>query len=109
MQAITQFKQGLATERGVAFKRDTIGWIIVVLNVLIVLGSTYFFLGVLKTSIVGWLIMNACVLSVGLFMIGFLLANPLVMVAGCVLMFRHGTLGLFMFGWSGTNIMPQIR
>ena len=109
MEAITQFKQGLATERREArFKRSVAGWVLTVLNTLATLNSTFFFLGMLETGVVGWLMLNTCAPSVVLFVIGFLLASPLVMVAASVPMFRYGTLGLFAFGWDAYNIIPQI-
>jgi hypothetical protein len=52
--------------------------------------------------------MNTCAPSIVLFVIGFLLGSPLVMVATSVPMFRYGTLGLFVFGWDAYNIIPQI-
>lgn len=109
MRAITQFKEGLATEqRDARFKRNVAGWILVVLNTLAALNSTFFFLAMLKTGIVGWLMLNTCAPSIALFMIGFLLSSPVVMVAASVPMLRYGTGGLFTFGWSGYNIVPQI-
>lgn len=109
MQAITRFKQGLTTERKEArFKRNVAGWALVVLNTLAALNSTFFFLAMLKSGVVGWLMMNTCAPSIALFVIGFLLGSPVVMVAASVPMFRYGTLGLFVFGWSGWAIIPQI-
>jgi hypothetical protein len=109
MQAITQLKQGLAVEqREVGFKRDKTGWALVTLNTLAALNATFVFLGVLKVGIDGWLMLNTCTPSIALFVIGFLLGNPMVMVAGSVLMFRYGVGGLFAFGWDGYNIPAQI-
>lgn len=109
MQAITQFKQGLVTEQKEArFKRNAVGWVLVVLNTLSALNGAFVFLGMLKTGIVGWLMLNTCAPSIALFVAGFLLGNPLVMVAASVLLFRYGTLGLFVFGWSGYDIPGQI-
>ena len=30
------------------------------------------------------------------------------MVAGAIAMFRYGTLGLFVFSWSGSNVIAQV-
>jgi len=109
MQAITQLKQEPATEQTEAgFKRDVAGWTLVVLNTLAALNAAFFFLGALKASVGDWLMMNTCTPSIAIFVIGFLLGSPLVMVAGSVMMLYYGTGGLFVFGWDGYNIIPQI-
>ena len=109
MQAIAQFRQGLAIERREGkFRRNAAGWVLVVLNGLAALNSTFFFLGVMKTGVVGWLMMNTCAPSIALFVIGFLFGSPVLMVGASVLMFRYGAGGLFAFGWDGYNIIPQI-
>jgi hypothetical protein len=51
--------------------------------------------------------MNTCAPSIALFVVGFLFASPVVMIASATLMFRYGTLGLFVFGWSGGNLFAQ--
>jgi hypothetical protein len=108
MQAIAQIVQGWTVWRDEAgFKRNAAGWVLVVLNTLMALMSANFFLGMLKTGVVGWLMMNTCAPSIALFVIGFLLGSPVVMVAASVIMFRYGTLGLFVFGWSGGNLIAQ--
>ena len=105
MQAMTL--PSLATGEQVAFKRDLVGWIVVILNTLMALNAANFFLGMLKTSVSDWLMMNTCTPVIVLFVIGFLLASPALMVAGAALMFRYGTLGLFVFSWSGGNLIAQ--
>jgi len=109
MLAIARFKQALAAEKEEArFKRDVAGWVLVILNSLAVLNSTFFFLGMLKTGVVGWLMMNTCAPSITLFVIGFLFGSPVVMAAASVMMSYYGTGGLFVFGWEAYNIIPQI-
>jgi len=90
------------------FKRNAIGWTLVVLNTLAALNSTYYFLANLRVGVIGWLMMNTCAPSIALFVLGFLVSSPMVMAAAGVLMFRYGTLGLFVFSWGGYNIIPQI-
>ncbi len=90
------------------FRRDAVGWVVVLLNTLAVLNSPYFFLAQLRVGVVGWLMLNTCAPSVVLFLLGFLLSNPMTMVAASVLMFRYGMLGLFVFNWDGYNIIPQV-
>jgi hypothetical protein len=89
-------------------KYTRIAWILVILNVLMAIMSTNFFLGTLKTGVEGWLMMNTCAPSIALFVIGYLLGSPIVMIAGAVAMFRYGTLGLFVFSWSGSNLIAQV-
>jgi len=72
------------------------------------LNSTFFFLTALKSGIVGCLMMNTCAPSIALFVIGYLLGSPVVMVAASVPMLRYGTGGLFAFGWDGYSLIPQI-
>jgi hypothetical protein len=106
--AMTLLRASLATgESALPFKRSLVGWILVVLNTLMALTSANFFLGMLKTDVVGWLMMNTCAPSIALFVIGFLLGSPAVMVAASAIMFRYGTLGLFVFSWSGGNLVAQ--
>jgi hypothetical protein len=89
------------------FRRGVGGWLVAGLNLLAALNSTWFFVAVMGSGVIGWLMMNSCAPSVFLFVAGFLLASPIVMIAAAVLMFRYGTLGLFFFGWEGTNLFAQ--
>jgi len=109
MQAIAQVTQGLTAWQDEAkFKRNVAGWILVILNLLMAINSANFFLGTLKTNVIGWLMMNTCAPSIALFVIGFLLGSPVVMIAASAMMFRYGTLGLFVFRWDGFNIIAQV-
>ncbi len=109
MQVVDQLRKGLAVERSEAgFRRTIAGWILVILNTLAALNSTFFFLLLVKSGVAGWLMMNSCAPSVYLFVMGFLIASPLVMVAASVPMAWYGTGGLFVFGWEGYNLIPQI-
>ncbi|MEW6094858.1 MAG: hypothetical protein AB1531_12935, partial [Chloroflexota bacterium] len=90
------------------YRRDLVGWILVILNLLAVVNSTYYFIGQLKVGVDGWIMLNSCAPSIIIFAIGFLLSSPIVMMAASMLMFRYGTLGLLVFRWDGFNIIPQI-
>ncbi|MHC1782696.1 MAG: hypothetical protein AB9891_08055 [Anaerolineaceae bacterium] len=90
------------------FKRTWPGWTLVALNLIMTAMSLNFFLGMLKSGFEGWLMMNTCAPSIFLFVLGFLLGSPAVMVAGAIAMFRYGTLGMFVFSWSGSNIVAQV-
>jgi hypothetical protein len=108
MQAI----QRITTERGAAvdapFRRDAVGWILAALNALSAANSTYAFLALLKVGIVGWLMMNTCAPGIALFVLGYALASPVVLTTAAVLMLRYGTVGLFVFGWEGINLIAQM-
>ena len=90
------------------FKRDVWGWVLVVLNMLAVLNAMFFFFGMLRCNVVEWLMLNTCAPVVMLFVLGFLFGRPVLMVAAAMLMFRYGTLGLFVFGWDAGSIMSQV-
>ena len=108
MQAIAQIGQGLAVWHSEAgFKRNAAGWLLVVLNTLMAITGANFFLGMLKTDVGSWLMMNTCAPSIALFVIGFLIGSPVVMIAASTMMFRYGTLSLFVFSWSGGNLIAQ--
>jgi hypothetical protein len=109
MQAIVRPPAELTFEKKeVGFKRGFIGWTIVILNTLAALNSTFVFLLILKAGIDGWVMMNICAPSIALFVIGFLVRNRVLKTAGSTMMFRYGTLGLYIFGWDGYNIPAQI-
>jgi hypothetical protein len=90
-----------------SFHRGWGGWAVTSLNVLAALNSSWFFLAVLGAGVGSWLMMNSCAPSIALFALGFLLARPVVMIAGAVMMLRYGTLGLFLFGGQGPNLIAQ--
>ncbi|MCL6613622.1 MAG: hypothetical protein K6U03_03200 [Firmicutes bacterium] len=104
----TATKQDTASPSAPVVQRSVFGWIIALLNGLAAINSTVVFLVVLRTGVTGWLMMNSCAPSVILFLIGFLLGSRILMTAAAVMMFRYGTLGLFVFSWSGPNIAAQI-
>jgi hypothetical protein len=108
MSALTAVSNFLTAAPDEPFKRSLAGWILVGLNLLMTGMSLNFFLGMMKSGVVGWLMMNTCAPSIFLFVLGFLLGSPAVMVAGAIAMFRYGTLGLFVFSWSGSNVIAQV-
>jgi hypothetical protein len=109
MQATTQLERvSEDKQEQLTFRRDASGWVLAVLNTLVAVNSTYFFLGRLRVGVDGWLMMNTCAPSIFLFVAGFVLGSPATMVAASVLMLRYGTGGLFAFGWDGYNLIPQV-
>lgn len=107
MNAVLSFARMFTGSSEAPFKRTKIGWVLVVLNLFMTVLSINFFMGMLKTNFEGWLMMNTCAPSIFLFVLGFLLGSPAVMIAGSLAMFCYGTLGLFVFSWSGGNLVAQ--
>lgn len=101
-------QEPVAEHDHVGFKRNAIGWTLTVANTLSALWSTFVFLVLLRTGVVGWVMLNTCAPCIYLFVIGFLFKNPVVMVASSVLMLRYGTGGLFAFGWDAYSLPMQI-
>lgn len=108
MAALTSLSNFLSAPAEKPFKRTWQGWVLVGLNLLMTAVSMNFFLGMLKSGVWGWLMMNTCAPSIFLFVLGFLLGSPAVMAAGAIAMFRYGTLGMFVFSWSGENMIAQV-
>jgi hypothetical protein len=96
-----------ASSVAIPFCRTWPGWTLAALNAFAAINSTWFFLGMLKTGFEGWLMMNSCVPSQAVWRLGFALGSPLLMVAGSVMLIGWGTLGLFVFSWSGANLIAQ--
>jgi len=80
------------------FTWDKTGWWLVGLNLAMAVNSTIFFTTQLKSGLDGWLAINSCAPSIFIFCLAYLIKNRAVMAVGAGLMFRYGTLGLFIFG-----------
>lgn len=91
-----------------SFKRDKTGWVLVILNLLMALNSTLYFLLPLNASVTEWLAMNSCAPSIFIFALGFIIANRTIMAVGAGLLFHFGILGISAYGWEGINIISQI-
>lgn len=78
---------------------------------LVTINSTYFFLGVSKVKPIEWLVFNACAPSSIAYLIGFLIflltKNRIALHIGILPLFFFGGLGLFLFPWSGYNLIAQ--
>jgi hypothetical protein len=88
------------------------GIILAILLLLATIQSTFFFLVIMKTKFVEWIVFNACAPANITFLIGFallLLFNDRTVLHMAILpMFFFGVLGLFVFPWKGVNIIPQV-
>ncbi len=85
----------------------TAGIVIFCLNLLAVLNSAWFFLGIARFPFLAWLNFNACAPSIIIFLTGFLLKNRMIMAASLPFLLYFGGGGLFVFGWHGTSIVAQ--
>jgi hypothetical protein len=89
-----------------------IGIILAILLLMATMQSTFFFLIIMKTKFIEWIVFNACAPSNITFLIGFalflLLKDRTVLHMAILPMFFFGVLGLFVFPWNGVNIIPQI-
>lgn len=86
--------------------------VLAILLLLVTINSTNFFLNVLKVKPLEWLIFNACAPSSITFLLGYIIylatRNRLVQHIAVLPMLFFGGLGLFVFPWSGFNIIGQI-
>ncbi len=93
-------------------KELIIGYIFAILLLLTTLSSTWFFLSELQVSILEWSVFNACAPSSYMYLICFVLfvakKNYTALPVTIVPMFFFGTMGLFVFSWSGQDIFAQI-
>ena len=93
----------------------TMSWIRMILAMLLLLATIQgasFFLCIKKVNVIAWITFNACAVANITFLIGFVLfllfRNRTVMYMAILPLFFFGTGGLFVFPWSGMNIIPQI-
>lgn len=83
------------------------GIIIALLNIINVVNSTWFFLGMAHFPVTAWLAFNACAPSVALYLAGYFTKRDWLMAAALPFLLFFGTGGLFVFGWSGTAVYAQ--
>lgn len=89
------------------------GYVLAGLLLLTTLSSTWFFLSELKVSVVEWSVLNACAPSSLVYLISFSLFvtkknYAALLPIAVVPMFFFGTMGLFVFSWSGQNMFAQM-
>lgn len=86
--------------------------VLAILLLLVTLNSTNFFLNVAKVKPLEWLVFNACAPSSITFLLGYIVylstRNRLVQHIAVLPMLFFGGTGLFVFPWSGFNIIGQI-
>ncbi len=85
----------------------TAGAFIAGFNIINVVNSTWFFLGMAHFPPEAWLAFNACAPSVALYLTGYFLKKDYIMTASLPFLIFFGTGGLFVFGWSGTSLYAQ--
>lgn len=85
--------------------------ILALLLLLVTLNSTYFFLVIRHVKPVEWLVFNACAPSSIAFLIGFIVylitQDRTLMLVAILPLFFFGGLGLYLFPWSGYNLIAQ--
>lgn len=83
-----------------------------VLLLLLTINSTVYFLGVAKASFVEWVVFNACAPSNIAYIIGFAIfsitKDRTALHLAVLPLFFFGGIGLYLFPWSGYNVIPQI-
>jgi len=84
------------------------GMAIAAINVVNVINSTWFFLGMAHFPAEAWLVFNACAPSVMLYLAGYFFKSSRIMASALPFLLFFGTGGLFVFGWTGTAIYAQI-
>jgi hypothetical protein len=86
--------------------------ILAVLLLLVTLQGSWYFLGMRHSGIKSWLMFNACAVANITFLIGvavfFISGSRTIMYLAVLPMFFFGTGGLFVFPWSGMNIIAQV-
>lgn len=83
------------------------GWAIAMLNILMIMQSTFYFLAVAKFPVEGWLFFNACAPSIMIYLAGFFTKRISIMAASLPFLSFFGIGGMFVFGWGGTSIYAQ--
>ncbi|MEW5693229.1 MAG: hypothetical protein AB1765_08025 [Candidatus Hydrogenedentota bacterium] len=86
-----------------------IGLVLVVLNLIMALMATNYFLRIQKLSIIQWLAVNTCTPSIIIFVIGYFLKNMWLMGFSAVFLLFYGGCGLIVFRWSLNlqDLFPQ--
>ncbi len=91
---------------------NIIGNSLAVLLLLTTLNSTHYFLRVAKAKPIEWIVFNACAPANIAYLIGFLIflitQDRTVLHAAVLPIVFFGGLGLFLFPWSGFNLIAQI-
>jgi hypothetical protein len=79
---------------------------------LLTINSAYYFFAIAKVNFLEWIVFNACAPSNIAYLIGFVIflitKDRTALHVAILPLFFFGGLGLFLFPWSGYNIIPQI-
>jgi len=85
-----------------------IGWVVVILNIIMMLLSANYYLRMVNFPITAWFFFNICFFSTLIFLIGFFLKNKVIMTMSIPFLAYFGTGGMFVFSWHGMMIIAQI-
>ena len=93
-------------------KERLIGIILTVLVLVTTLNSAYFFIGVLRFTILKWLAFNACSLAsivyLTCFVAYFIRKKTVYLTLAVLPLYYYGTMGLFLMPWSEANLFAHI-
>lgn len=89
-------------------RRGKSGWIIAVINLVLIVNSTIYFLCMADFPVTAWLVFNACAPSVCIFLVGFFTRSICIIASSLPFLLFFGGGGLFYFGWSGTSLIAQV-
>jgi len=86
--------------------------VLAVLLLLVTLQGSWYFLGMRHSGIKNWLMFNACAVANIVFLTGlavfFISGSRAIIYLAVLPLFFFGTGGLFVFPWSGMNIIAQV-
>ena len=85
-----------------------LGITIAILNALAALNSTWFFLGMAKVTPTEWFFFNACAPAIALFLVGYIFKDKMIQSMSIPALAFFGLGGMFVFPWTGMNIIAQI-
>jgi len=79
---------------------------------LALLNSAYFFLSAANFGLIGWLVFNACSVSIIVYLICFvcfrITKKECFLAIALVPLYYYGTMGLFVVPWNEANMVAQI-
>ncbi|MBC8004177.1 MAG: hypothetical protein H7X84_01795 [Verrucomicrobia bacterium] len=82
------------------------------LMLIVLLNSAYFFLVLLKLSLVKWLAFNACSIAITTYLLCFVLfqwtKKDYLLAIPLLPLYYYGTMGLFIMPWNEANLFAQI-
>lgn len=92
--------------------KNVVSHVLAFLMLIVLLNSGYFFLVLLKLSLVKWLAFNACSFAIMVFLLCFVLfqrtKKDFLLAIPLLPLYYYGTMGLFIMPWNEANLVAQI-